>query len=162
MKDRDVIRQAKAADQYRRPRTDALIPPRDDLSPAAKRAYLRRRAAAVALANEAQAALLQRHAGMIHRIAFRFAGKSGVPAADLVQAGRMGLIHAIRLFTEDLGFEFMTYAAKAIFTFVARECHEHRTIRVPLRTRHPGDAEQARRVVSLHLLLSYDDANGRP
>ena len=58
---------------------------------------------------------------------------SGVPIADLVQEGNLGLLRAIELFEWERGFKFSTYAAWWIRQAITRGIAEAaRTIRLPV------------------------------
>lgn len=53
--------------------------------------------------------LVTSHMRLVVRIASGFRGY-GVPADDLIGAGNMGLLHAVRRYDPDRGFRFATYA----------------------------------------------------
>jgi RNA polymerase sigma factor for flagellar operon FliA len=56
--------------------------------------------------------LVERHAGLVKRIAFHLAGRlpSSVDADDLIQAGMIGLLEAAAHYASDRGASFETYA----------------------------------------------------
>lgn len=102
----------------------------------------------------AQTALLHMHRGMIHRQAW--IAKSRHPNADLndlLQAGRMGLLHAIEKFQPNRGTKLITYATWWIRQTVDHEAEESYLIHVPSyiregkNTRYSKEAEAVRRVV---------------
>lgn len=57
-------------------------------------------------------ALVMRHAELVKRIAYHLAGRlpASVEAADLIQAGMLGLLEAAANYTADRGASFETYA----------------------------------------------------
>lgn len=93
--------------------------------------------------------------GLVRRIVYRYRG-CGIDAEDLMQAGRMGLLHAIRGFDPAKGFKFSTYATWAIFGYVMKEIRQSNgLIRLPLN----GVDSQKRlppRVMSLEALVHAD------
>lgn len=84
-------------------------------------------------AAEARDALLRAHLRLVVSDARRFVGR-GVPLADLIQEGNLGLMAAADRFDPDMGFRFNTYAMWWIRAKL-RACvaREGRTIRVPVR-----------------------------
>ncbi|WP_329062522.1 SigB/SigF/SigG family RNA polymerase sigma factor [Amycolatopsis sp. NBC_01480] len=76
-------------------------------------------------------------------IATRFTGR-GEPREDLVQVGRIGLIHAIDRFTPDRGPDFLSFAVPTIMGEIRRHFRDTGwSVRVP------------RRLKELHLALSH-------
>ncbi len=61
---------------------------------------------------ESEAQLVQRHAELVKRIAHHLAARlpSSVDVDDLIQAGVIGLLDAVRHFSDDRGASFETYA----------------------------------------------------
>lgn len=68
-------------------------------------------------------------------IATRFTGR-GEPREDLVQVGRIGLIHAIDRFTPDRGPDFLSFAVPTIMGEIRRHFRDTGwSVRVPRRSR---------------------------
>ena len=67
---------------------------------------------AVAGARRAGDELVERHAGLVKRIAYHLAGRlpASVEVDDLIQAGMIGLLEAAANFSSDRGASFETYA----------------------------------------------------
>jgi RNA polymerase sigma factor FliA len=67
---------------------------------------------AVAGARKAGDELVERHAGLVKRIAYHLAGRlpASVEVDDLIQAGMIGLLEAAAHFSSDRGASFETYA----------------------------------------------------
>ncbi len=66
----------------------------------------------IAGARGASDELVERHAGLVKRIAYHLAGRlpSSVEVEDLIQAGMIGLLEAAAHFASDRGASFETYA----------------------------------------------------
>lgn len=74
---------------------------------------------------------LSDHVGLVHRVARRYIGL-GVEYDDLVQAGMMGALRAMKTYDPARG-RFSTYATPWIRQSIVREIQNHsRTIRVPV------------------------------
>lgn len=59
---------------------------------------------------DARERIVLAHLGLVTRIAFQYAGY-GLPMADLVSEGNLGLLRAAELFNPQFGIAFSTYAA---------------------------------------------------
>jgi RNA polymerase primary sigma factor len=74
--------------------------------------------------------MIERNLGLVHATARRYRG-SGVPYADLVQEGTVGLVRAVELFDHRRGLKFSTYA----IWWIRRAMHDAITasklIRIP-------------------------------
>jgi RNA polymerase primary sigma factor len=66
--------------------------------------------AALAGDQDARERIVLAHLGLVTRIAFQYAGY-GLPMADLVSEGNLGLLRAAELFDAKFGVAFSTYAA---------------------------------------------------
>ncbi len=74
---------------------------------------------------------ISRNLRLVVHIAKRFA-KSGVPLADLIQEGNLGLIRALDRFSPERGAKFGTYAAMWIMQAIYRETALlNRVVRIP-------------------------------
>ena len=78
----------------------------------------------------AQDRLFETHMGLIHKAALAFA-RPGIERDDLVQAGCIGLMRAIRKFTEGAGRTFATYAYWWIRDSVSQEAYRNDCLRIP-------------------------------
>lgn len=79
----------------------------------------------------AMADLMQANLRLVFSIAKNFQGR-GLPMADLVQEGNIGLIRAVERFNHRHGFKFSTYATWWIRQAIARSVHDTgRNVRVP-------------------------------
>jgi RNA polymerase primary sigma factor len=75
--------------------------------------------------------LITDHVGLVHRVARRYVGL-GVEYDDLVQAGMLGVLRAMKTFDPERG-RFSTYATPWIRQSIVREIQNNsRTIRVPV------------------------------
>ncbi len=98
-----------------------------------------RRRAARAEARAGQAAtdeFVHANLRLVISIARRYQS-SGMPLADLIQEGNLGLMHAVEKFDWRKGFKFSTYATWWIKQSITRGiANQERTIRLPV---HAGD-----------------------
>lgn len=79
----------------------------------------------------AMADLMQANLRLVFSIAKNFQGR-GLPMADLVQEGNIGLIRAVERFNHRHGFKFSTYATWWIRQAIARSVHDTgRNVRIP-------------------------------
>jgi RNA polymerase primary sigma factor len=91
----------------------------------------------VAAAEEARARFTAANLRLVVSIAKRYQSP-GLPLADLVQEGNLGLMRAVEKFDPERGFKFSTYATWWIRQSITRaRADKGRTIRVPA---HVGDA----------------------
>lgn len=74
--------------------------------------------ARVRLADRAETLLVQGNEGLVRKILKRETFSGRQDWEDLAQAGRLGLVKAIRKFDFSKGYEFSTYAGKTIFGYM--------------------------------------------
>lgn len=96
--------------------------------------------------------LLEANQALVVRIAKHYAGR-GLPLADLVQEGNVGLIRAVEKYDHTPGFRFATYATWWIRQAMARAlADQSRMIRIPARTAERVDQVlRARRELTVSL-----------
>lgn len=70
---------------------------------------------------------------LVVSMAMKFTGR-GLPMADLIQEGNLGLIKAVKMYDASKGFRFSTYASWWIFQSISRALLDQtRIVRVPVR-----------------------------
>ena len=107
-----------------------------------------RLARVIALGEAARAALAEANLRLVVSVAKRFQ-RVGIPLADLIQEGNLGLIRAVERFDHTRGYRFSTYATWWIRQTIGRGLAEQsRTIRLPSHL-----VELMRRVASEHQRL---------
>jgi RNA polymerase primary sigma factor len=79
---------------------------------------------------KAKDAMIERNLGLVHAIAGTYRG-SGVPYADLVQEGTVGLVRAVELFDHRRGPKFSTYAVWWIRRSIRDAIANSKVIRIP-------------------------------
>ncbi len=83
---------------------------------------------------EAMGVLVERNLRLVMSIAWRYAS-SGIPVADLMQEGNIGLMRSVERFDYRRGHCFSTYASYWIRQFILRLIMSHgRIIRMPINT----------------------------
>jgi RNA polymerase nonessential primary-like sigma factor len=103
---------------------------------------------------EARQAMIERNLRLVVSIAKNYLGR-GLPMADLIEEGNLGLMHAIGKFEPERGFRFSTYSSWWIRQSIERAImHQARLVRLPvhvvrelnhvLKARRALDAEAAR------------------
>jgi RNA polymerase primary sigma factor len=105
---------------------------RDTPAEAAWRAYAGRVRRAEALATAAREAFITANLRLVVTIARRFRGR-GLPLADLIQEGNLGLMRAVDRFDHRKGFRFSTFASWWIMASIRRAVLDKgQTVRVPI------------------------------
>ncbi len=96
----------------------------------------------------ARQSMIEHNLRLVVSIAKAYLGR-GVPLADLIEEGNLGLMHAIDKFEPDFGFRFSTYATWWIRQSVERAViNQGRLIRLPVRVvRQLQKALRARRTL---------------
>src|SRR6185436_9403075 len=74
--------------------------------------------------------MIERNLRLVHAVARTFRG-SGVPHADLVQEGTIGLVRAVELFDHRRGLKFSTYAVWWIRRAMSDATAASKVIRIP-------------------------------
>ncbi|HVP03350.1 MAG TPA: RNA polymerase sigma factor RpoD/SigA [Solirubrobacteraceae bacterium] len=83
---------------------------------------------------EARREMVERNLGLVTSVAASYRGR-GVPLADLVQQGSVGLLHAVERFDHRRGHKFSTYAVWWIRRAMLDALADARPIRVPAKAR---------------------------
>jgi RNA polymerase primary sigma factor len=105
---------------------------RDTPAEAAWRAYATRVRRAEAVATAAREAFITANLRLVVTIARRFRGR-GLPLADLIQEGNLGLMRAVDRFDYRKGFRFSTFASWWIMASIRRAVLDKgQTVRVPI------------------------------
>jgi RNA polymerase primary sigma factor len=79
---------------------------------------------------KAKDAMIERNLGLVHAIARTYRA-SGVPYADLIQEGTVGLVRAVELFDHRRGLKFSTYAVWWIRRSIRDAIADAKVIRIP-------------------------------
>lgn len=79
--------------------------------------------------NDAEAALVEENLGLVRKVARRFLDR-GTEYEDLVQIGTIGMIKAIRSFSQERGTVFSTYAVPLIIGEIRRHLRDEGPIKV--------------------------------
>ncbi len=79
--------------------------------------------------SDAEAALVEENLGLVRKVARRFLDR-GTEYEDLVQIGTIGMIKAIRSFSEERGTVFSTYAVPLIIGEIRRHLRDEGPIKV--------------------------------
>lgn len=97
---------------------------------------------------EARQSMIEHNLRLVVSIAKSYLGR-GVPLADLIEEGNLGLMHAIDKFEPERGFRFSTYATWWIRQSVERALiYQGRTVRLPVNVvRELQKVLRARRVL---------------
>ena len=105
---------------------------RDTPAEAAWRAYAARVRRAEAVATASREAFITANLRLVVTIARRFRGR-GLPLADLIQEGNLGLMRAVDRFDYRKGFRFSTFASWWIMASIRRAVLDKgQTVRVPI------------------------------
>jgi RNA polymerase sigma factor (sigma-70 family) len=108
---------------------------RDKISNSSKR--IRRLSALIMAcskkANDFNHRFIKANLRLVVSMAIKFMGR-GLPLADLIQEGNIGLIKAVKMYDPSKGFRFSTYASWWIFQCISRALLDQtRIVRVPVR-----------------------------
>jgi RNA polymerase primary sigma factor len=122
------------------------------------------------LANKIRKELISANLRLVVHLTKKFS-RFGLPLADLIQAGNMGLIRAVEGYNYKLGYKFSTYASKWIRAHILRTIsNQARTVRIPVNALSrlkknvkingelPGASEadlEGGRVDSMHVILKH-------
>ena len=79
--------------------------------------------------SDAEAALVEENLGLVRKVARRFLDR-GTEYEDLVQIGTIGMVKAIRSFSEERGTVFSTYAVPLIIGEIRRHLRDEGPIKV--------------------------------
>lgn len=79
--------------------------------------------------SDAEAALVEENLGLVRKVARRFIDR-GTEYEDLVQIGTIGMVKAIRSFSEERGTVFSTYAVPLIIGEIRRHLRDEGPIKV--------------------------------
>jgi RNA polymerase primary sigma factor len=83
--------------------------------------------------DEARIEFVLHNIRLVHGIARRYGGFSGIPTSDLLQEGTIGLMRAVEMFDHTKGFKFSTYATWWIRQAITRSIVDRGpTIRLPV------------------------------
>jgi RNA polymerase primary sigma factor len=84
-------------------------------------------------ANDFNHRFIRANLRLVVSMAMKFIGR-GLPMADLIQEGNLGLIKAVKMYDASKGFRFSTYASWWIFQSISRALLDQtRIVRVPVR-----------------------------
>lgn len=84
-------------------------------------------------ANDFNHRFIKANLRLVVSMAIKFVGR-GLPLADLIQEGNLGLIKAVKMYDASKGFRFSTYASWWIFQSISRALLDQtRIVRVPVR-----------------------------
>lgn len=84
-------------------------------------------------ANDLNHIFIKANLRLVVSMAIKFVGR-GLPLADLIQEGNLGLIKAVKMYDASKGFRFSTYASWWIFQGISRALLDQtRIVRVPVR-----------------------------
>lgn len=110
--------------------------------PAAERVSLHR---AVQAGDEARTRLIEANLRLVISIARKYIG-NGIPLADLVQEGNLGLLRAVEKFDHSRGYKFSTYATWWIRQAVGRAiADQSRMVRLPVHLNEAATAYRKQR-----------------
>ena len=103
------------------------------------------------IANDFNHKFVKANLRLVVSMAIKFVGR-GLPLADLIQEGNLGLIKAVKMYDASKGFRFSTYASWWIFQSISRALLDQtRIVRVPVRV-----LERANKVKKTMIKLSKE------
>lgn len=103
----------------------------------------------------ARQAMIERNLRLVVSIAKNYLGR-GLPMADLIEEGNLGLMHAIAKFEPERGFRFSTYASWWVRQGIERAImHQARLVRLPVHV-----VRELNQVLKARRLLETQRANG--